>query len=68
MSSVTDTRVSSIRHAGWPENQGIGKGDVLPVRPVLNRRQWVRKDPGHDKLIYSAGENAERLPCQPIMN
>eukprot|EP00116_Pleurobrachia_bachei_P008468 sb/3468730/ len=28
----------------------IGKGDELPVIPVQNRRQWVRKDPGARKI------------------
>ena len=28
----------------------IGKGDELPIIPVTNRRQWVRKDPGARKI------------------
>ena len=24
----------------------VGKGDELPITPAINRRQWVRKDPG----------------------
>ena len=34
------------------ESTVIGKGDELPIIPVTNRRQWVRKDPGTRK-IYS---------------
>ena len=45
-------REQSAREQLESESTVIGKGDELPIIPVTNRRQWVRKDPGTRK-IYS---------------